>query len=82
MNIQTSLMLSLLPGLLLGRVVIAGANAESPLKLESFPSHSRLAFKIDESVEPVWRSTSDGFELLLKGYWLSDLGAPLGNERE
>lgn len=50
--------------------------------LESFRSHSRFAIRADESVEPIWKDRAGGFELLMKGLWLADLGAPLGAEAD
>ena len=55
---------------------------ERAIELESFRSHSRISIRADEGVEPIWKDRDGGFELQLKGVWLSDLGAPLGGEQE
>jgi len=48
--------------------------------LQTFRTHSRLTLRIDEGVDPTWKDIPGGFELILKGLSLSDLGAPLGEE--
>ncbi|MGZ6310978.1 MAG: hypothetical protein ACXWOH_10120, partial [Bdellovibrionota bacterium] len=48
--------------------------------LQTYPDHSRLAIRIDESVPIDWKNTPSGFEITLKGIGLADLGAPLGEE--
>ncbi len=58
------------------------AYAEDGLKVQSFKTHGRLVLKIDEGVPVVWKNSSHGFQLTLKGIGLNDLGAPLGQEAE
>jgi tetratricopeptide (TPR) repeat protein len=63
-------------------VALAGSgvsHAES-LKLDTFRTHSRLSFRVDDGVVSDFKPTEQGFELMLKGQGLSDLGAPLGEE--
>ncbi|MBI2712128.1 MAG: tetratricopeptide repeat protein [Bdellovibrio sp.] len=55
-------------------------DASQAVQLKTFLTHSRLLFKIDDSVQVSWKKTPTGFELLLKGITLNDLGAPMGEE--
>jgi tetratricopeptide (TPR) repeat protein len=62
--------------------VLANPNvsrAES-LRLDTFRTHSRLSFHVDDGVVSEFKQSEQGFELILKGLGLSDLGAPLGEE--
>jgi tetratricopeptide (TPR) repeat protein len=63
-----------------------GAFAEQPLsetiRIQSFPSHTRLVFRVDDGVPVEWKETGDGFEAFFKGLGFTDLGAPLGEEDE
>ncbi|MFN7685949.1 MAG: hypothetical protein ACK5QT_11130 [Oligoflexia bacterium] len=81
--------------LFLARLVLAGvvsgqlAAADQPsdfVQLQTFKTHSRLTVKLDPSVEVIRQKTgaeaSQGFEFVLKGLSLSDLGAPFGSESE
>ncbi len=53
----------------------------SPLaSLETLKSHSRLSLTLDEGTKTEWKNSLTGFELLLRGASLTDLGAPLGEE--
>ncbi|MFL5814631.1 MAG: tetratricopeptide repeat protein [Bdellovibrionia bacterium] len=71
---------------LLGSALLfsTGALAEQPLsetlQIQTFPTHSRLVFRIDDGVPVQWKETKDGFEALFKGLGFTDLGAPLGEE--
>jgi tetratricopeptide (TPR) repeat protein len=60
------------------------AHAEQPLsetlQIQTFPTHSRLVFRIDDGVPVQWKETREGFEALFKGLGFTDLGAPLGEE--
>jgi tetratricopeptide (TPR) repeat protein len=58
----------------------SNAWAAETVKVQSFPTHSRVIFSLDPSVETQLKPTSKGFEVLFKGISLSDLGAPLGEE--
>lgn len=53
-----------------------------PIQLQSFRTHSRLTLAIDDGIGAEWKNTTQGFELLLKGATLADLGAVLGEEDE
>lgn len=62
--------------------VLANSNvsqAES-LRLDTFRTHSRLSVHVDDGIVSEFKQGEQGFELLLKGMGLSDLGAPLGEE--
>jgi len=63
-------------------VLWAGVDSpdSSAIQLKTFQTHSRISFRIDESVPAEWKNTQQGFELILKGLGLADLGAPLGEE--
>jgi tetratricopeptide (TPR) repeat protein len=61
---------------------VAVAGAAEPLKLETYRTHSRLTLQLDEGVASEWRQVPGGFELVLKGIRLGDLGAPLGEEAD
>lgn len=78
---QIALGISIVSGMTLLSV---GAHAEQPLteslQVQTFPTHSRLVFKMDEGVPVQWKETKDGFEALFKGLGFTDLGAPLGEE--
>ena len=50
------------------------------LKVQTFKTHSRLMVAIDDGVPAQWKKSRQGFDLLLKGIGLADLGAPLGGE--
>ncbi len=65
-----------------GEHVVEPKGEPQAIELESFRSHSRIAIRADEGIEPIWKDRDGGFELQLKGVWLSDLGAPLGGEQE
>jgi tetratricopeptide (TPR) repeat protein len=56
------------------------AHASDSVQLQTLKTHSRLVLKIDESITSDSKLTSTGFEVLLKGVGLTDLGAPLGEE--
>ncbi len=53
-----------------------GAWAEAPsfLGLQTFKTYSRLTLNIDGSISSRWKKTSRGFEILLPGSSLIDLG--------
>jgi len=74
-----------LPGYALGLIAyclfpIYGASADESLHLETFKTHSRLVFPVDESVVSEIRPSKTGFALLLKGVGFGEMGAPLGQE--
>ena len=54
----------------------------SGLKVQTFKTHGRLTVAIDSTVSTQWKNSKQGFELLLKGLSLADLGAPLGEEEQ
>ncbi len=56
------------------------SSESSAIDLLSFKTHSRLRVLVDQGVEARWKDISGGFELLLKGLTLGDMGAPLGGE--
>ena len=60
----------------------AWAAGAELIHLQTFKTHSRLSIRLDEGVEARWKETTEGFELLLKGIGLADLGAPVGGEKE
>ncbi|MCM2277273.1 MAG: tetratricopeptide repeat protein [Oligoflexia bacterium] len=62
------------------RPALAELPAGDSLRIETFKTHSRIVVRVDESVSSEWKNTAEGFELLLKGIGLMDLGAPLGEE--
>lgn len=70
--------------LALGCALVSLARAEQPLtetiRVVTFPTHSRLIFKIDETVPVEWKETPSGFQAVFKGLGFTDLGAPLGDE--
>jgi tetratricopeptide (TPR) repeat protein len=80
--------LTAVPGVIAGEDYIRGETPASgvsdgdPIDLLSFKTHSRLRIRIDEGVGTSWKEVPGGFELLLKGLLLSDLGAPLGGETD
>ena len=55
--------------------------AAEALQLKTYLTHSRLLFKVDESILVDWKKNFQGFELLFKGVTLNDLGAPMGEEQ-
>jgi tetratricopeptide (TPR) repeat protein len=59
----------------------ATATDSSGVQIQTFKTHSRILFSIDESVPAHLKSTAKGFELTLDGIGLSDIGAPLGEEK-
>jgi len=68
-------------------VFCAAASADQIsdfVKIQTFKTHSRLSLRIDSSVEVVRQKPDlearQGFEVLLKGLSLTDLGAPFGSE--
>jgi tetratricopeptide (TPR) repeat protein len=61
-------------------VSISQAAGSDTVRLQTFSSHSRLSLRIDEGVVTKFSSGATGFELLLEGATLLDLGAPLGEE--
>ena len=74
-------------GLLLAPASAAWAEQVSDfIKIQTFKTHSRVSLRLDSSVEVVRQKTdteeSKGFEVLLQGLSLSDLGAPFGSEGE
>ncbi|MBL7716736.1 MAG: tetratricopeptide repeat protein [Bdellovibrionales bacterium] len=52
------------------------------IQIHTFKTHSRLVFRLDESISLDWKDVRGGFEVLLKSWWLTDLGAPVGGESE
>jgi|GEM_PF-765148 len=80
--------LTAVPCIIAGEDYLRGETPESgvsdgdPIDLLSFKTHSRLRVRIDEGVGTSWKDVPGGFELLLKGLLLSDLGAPLGGEKD
>lgn len=67
----------------LALLVFPSSRAALPstaIELRSLRTHSRLVIKVDAGVPAELKSTSRGFELLLRGISLSELGAPLGEE--
>jgi TolA-binding protein len=56
------------------------ADEGDSVRLQSFTTHSRIALRLDEGVQPQLKTTRQGFELVLEGVGLVDLGAPLGEE--
>lgn len=71
----------LCPLLFSALAVLPGVRAlAAPVELQSLKTHSRLSLKIGDGAEPVWKEVAGGFELLLKGVGLLDLGVPLGGE--
>lgn len=69
-------------GAFASRGALATSRSLETLRVESLKTHSRIVVRVDESVPSEWKNTGKGFELLLKGIGLSELGAPLGEERE
>ncbi len=70
---------------------LLGATAATPfaraaesraIELQSFRSHSRLAFRVDEGVGVEWKEKDRAFEIVFKGIGLGDWGAPVGVEEE
>ena len=61
---------------------VSVARADAGVKIQTFKTHSRLIVGIDETVSTQRKTTGKGFELLVKGIGLSDLGAPLGEEEK
>ena len=68
--------------LLLTGVVLFGSAclASETVKVQTFKTHGRLSFRVDESVTVTSKNTAKGFELFFPGLGLTDLGAPLGEE--
>ncbi len=66
--------------------VAAAEQASDYIKIQTFKTHSRLSLRLDASVEVERQRTAaestQGFEILLKGLALTDLGAPFGSEGE
>lgn len=56
------------------------AYSSENVKIQTFPTHSRLFFSLDPSIPAELKRTPKGFEIIFKGISLSDLGAPLGEE--
>lgn len=52
------------------------------IELHTFKTHSRFQIQLDEGVPVIWKSSSQGFELTLKGVGLVDLGASFGDEEK
>ena len=52
------------------------------IQLQTFSSHSRLTFRVDDSVEADWKPTVQGFQVFFKGLNYSDFGAPFGHEEK
>ena len=52
------------------------------VRVETLKTHSRMVFRINDTVGAEWKPSATGFELTLKGVGLSDLGAPLGEEEQ
>lgn len=52
------------------------------IQVHTFKTHSRIVFRLDESIQMDWKDVRGGFEVLLKSWWLTDLGAPVGGEAE
>ena len=61
---------------------VLSAQAADLVQVQSFRTHSRFAVSIDEGIPVEWKKSQAGFELLLKGATLADLGAPLGEEKQ
>jgi tetratricopeptide (TPR) repeat protein len=55
--------------------------ASDTVKIQTFQAHSRVFFSLDPSVNAQLKNTDQGFEVEFKGISLSDLGAPLGEEK-
>lgn len=64
--------------------VAAAEQASDYIKIQTFKTHSRLSLRLDATVEVERQKASAepsrGFEILLKGLALTDLGAPFGSE--
>jgi tetratricopeptide (TPR) repeat protein len=65
---------------LLGSSHAGYAGEGDGIQIQSFKTHSRVLFSVDETVETHLKSDAKGFEIFFKGISLSDLGAPLGEE--
>jgi tetratricopeptide (TPR) repeat protein len=61
-------------------VLPVGAYGESSVQIQTFKTHSRLSFQLDEGAQAEWKDIKGGFELFFKGVTLGELGAPLGSE--
>jgi tetratricopeptide (TPR) repeat protein len=75
----------LAPGAFAGSMAssMAGEDAaSSSIRVETFRTHSRISFHVDDGVSSELKSNQQGFELFLKGIALTDLGAPLGEEAQ
>ncbi|OFZ21055.1 MAG: hypothetical protein A2X94_06915 [Bdellovibrionales bacterium GWB1_55_8] len=74
----------LLMGILLplGAALAAPYASAEALRIQTFKTHGRLALSVDESVPVEWKNGSRGFEILLKGIALTDLGVPSGQQEE
>lgn len=70
------------PLLFICTILFASSAEHRVINLETFPTHSRLVFKLDDTFKPTWNEKSDGFELVLEGSTLADLGAPFGYEEK
>lgn len=63
-------------------VLINADLSSRAIRLETYRTHSRILFKLDEHVDSVWTDKKDGFQILFKNILLTDLGAPFGAEAE
>ncbi len=61
--------------------ICSWAKAGDAVELLTFSTHSRIILHMSERVPVKWKNENQGFEVLLKGASLVDLGAPLGEEQ-
>ncbi len=61
-------------------VHLAETDPNRAIQLVTFRTHSRLVLRVDQGVDPQWKTDARGFELTLKGLSLADFGAPVGLE--
>jgi tetratricopeptide (TPR) repeat protein len=80
---KVSLLLLLLSLSLSGAhgAVLSSFDDSNGVQIQTFKTHSRILFAIDESVPAHLKSTAKGFEIVFDGIGLSDVGAPLGEEK-
>ncbi len=62
--------------------IFCGFNKLGAIHLESFKTHGRFLFQIDQATPVEWKSDFKGFKLIFKGISVSDLGAGLGSEEQ
>jgi TolA-binding protein len=61
---------------------VSFASAADFVQVRTFPTHSRMIIKIDESVSTELKNTKTGFELLLHGVTLAELRANSGDDQK